>query len=426
MSGRMSSRDGVGTGLMLAAAALMTVGVVMQASTGLQPGRSLYEAASWRAPVVRQAAFTAVGVVVMLACGWVGPCVFRWRRGSWVQPSVFFLGIVVVLLASVWIHDFGVESHGRRRWVAIGPVGFQPSELAKLGLVVFLSAVLTRSGRKDASGRPDLTAAMLAIGLVCAMVGREDFGTAVLLAVVGGLMVLVRGCPMSTLAAWTVPAVGAFWYLLVSHPYRVKRLMAFRHIWDDPQGAGYHPIQSLAAIASGGWTGRGLGAGLAKYGYLPEGRTDFVFSIICEELGAFGGAMVIMLFITLVLLGLATMRRAPTSDGGFARLFAFGVTVTVGLQALINMAVVTVLAPTKGIALPLVSAGGTGVLCFCAAIGLLSGVPRLRSIGRLADVWGVAGSVRAVGPGGSEDTARVIGSGCSGAAPAVLPAGETV
>ncbi len=380
MSRLSSPPDGVSTGLVLVAAALMTLGVVMLASTGATLEQSLFETTSWRAPVVRQVAFVGVGLVVMLVCGRIGPGVLLWRVGSWFQPAAIGLVIAVVLLAAVWVPGLGVESHGRRRWVAFGPLGFQPSEVAKPALVVFLAAMLTRRRPDGAGTKPDLTVAMLAVGLVCAMVGVEDFGTAALLALVGGLMMLVRGCPLRTLAAWSIPAVGAFTYLLVSHPYRVKRLMAFTNIWEDPLGAGYHPIQSLAAIASGGWSGRGLGAGMAKYGYLPEGRTDFIFSIICEELGVLGGGMVILLFITFVLLGLATMRRAPMNDGGFARLFAFGVTVTFGLQALMNIAVVTVVAPTKGIALPLVSSGGSGVFCFCAAIGLLAGVPRLRSL----------------------------------------------
>ncbi len=382
-----AQHDGITTGLILVAVALMSIGIVMVASVTVDLDRSLFESVSWSTPVVRQALFAVAAVLIMLIGARIGPGPLRWRDGSLFQPAVLWFLIAVVLLIAVWLPGIGVESHGRRRWVAFGPLGFQPSEVAKLALVVFLAAVLTRKEHGLAATRmgslplkPDLTIPMLAIGLICALVGREDFGTAVLLATVGGLMVVVRGCPLATLAAWTVPTIAAFSYLLVSQPYRVRRLLSFLTIWDDPQGSGYHPIQSLAAIASGGWTGCGLGAGLAKYGYLPEARTDFIFAIICEEIGLLGGVLVILLFVTFVFLGLRTIQRAPTTDGGFARMFAFGVTITVALQALMNIAVVTVVAPTKGIGLPLVSAGGTSVLCFSLAIGLLAGAPRLRVV----------------------------------------------
>ena len=190
------------------------------------------------------------------------------------------------------------------------------------------------------------------------------------------MVLIVGGCRLMALAAWAIPVLAGFTYLLISHPYRVDRLLGFLHIWENRLDSGYHAIQSLAAIASGGWTGRGLGAGMAQYGYLPEARTDFVFAVICEETGFVGGVVVILLFIALVCLGMRTMRLAGSRDGGFVALFAFGVTAMIGLQALMNIAVVTVVAPTKGIALPFVSAGGSGLLSFGIAVGLLAGVAR--------------------------------------------------
>ena len=206
--------------------------------------------------------------------------------------------------------------------------------------------------------------------------GLEDFGTAALLALVGGLMLVVGGCRLATLAIWALPAVAVFAGLLFSQPYRVTRLLAFRHIWEDRLVTGYHAIQSLAAIASGGWTGRGLGAGMAQYGYLPEARSDFVFAVICEQMGFIGGTGVVLLFVAFVYCGMRTMQTASSGDGGFVRLFAFGVTAMIGFQALMNIAVVTVVAPTKGIGLPFVSAGGSGMLCLGMAAGLLAGVAR--------------------------------------------------
>ncbi len=368
--------DGIATAVILVASALLIVGVVMLGSTSADLEKSIFDFASWRAPMVRQALFAAVGVCVMLVGARVGPGFLRWRTCSILQPSVFLLFFAVALLVLVWAPGLGHESHGRNRWIDLGFISFQPSEIAKFALVAFLASFLTRERESTASHRPDLTIPMIGVGIVCALVGAEDFGTAFLLAMVGGLVIVVRGCPLSTILSWSIPVTAAFSYLLFSQSYRVERLMSFRNIWDDRFGAGFHPIQSLGAIASGRWTGRGLGAGLAKYGYLPEHQTDFIFAIICEETGAFGGACVILLYAALVSLGILTVRRAVGGDGGFARLFAFGIIAVVAAQAVMNIAVVTVIAPTKGIGLPLISSGGSGVLCFCAAIGLLAGVRR--------------------------------------------------
>jgi cell division protein FtsW len=156
----------------------------------------------------------------------------------------------------------------------------------------------------------------------------------------------------------------------------MARITGFLHIWDDPQGKGYHPIQSLVAIATGGWTGLGLGAGVQKYGYLPEARSDFIYAVICEELGIIGGACVMALFGALLIQGYRAMRRAPDDAG---RLIAMGGTLMIVLQALINVAVVTVSMPTKGIALPFISAGGSSAMFLAITAGLVANVARQRS-----------------------------------------------
>jgi len=160
---------------------------------------------------------------------------------------------------------------------------------------------------------------------------------------------------------------------ILASPYRVARLTAFLDPYADPQGTGYHMIQSMGAVAGGGFFGRGLGHGLQKFGYLPEDRTDFLFAIICEELGTPGAALVVFLFAGLLLAGLAIVRREPDR---LLRLMGVGVITTVGLQAVINLAVVTGLGPTKGIALPLVSSGGTGWILTAFSLGLLVAIDR--------------------------------------------------
>jgi cell division protein FtsW len=159
--------------------------------------------------------------------------------------------------------------------------------------------------------------------------------------------------------------------LLFSAPYRLERITAYLRFWDEPQGSGYQPLQSLTTVASGGWLGTGLGSGVQKYGYLPESRTDFIFAVICEELGLFGAALVIALFCVMIWLSLRIMLTARSR---FERLLAFGLGATIGLQAAMNIAVVAVVTPTTGISLPLVSAGGSGLLAFCLATGVLAAI----------------------------------------------------
>jgi cell division protein FtsW len=231
--------------------------------------------------------------------------------------------------------------------------------------------VLTLRGADPRSFRRGFAPASLAIGCCVLLVGSEDFGTSVLLLGVGVCMLFVAGCRLRHLAMLGGLGACALVGLLFSAPYRLARITAYADIWADPRGSGYQPLQSLAAIASGGWFGKGLGAGVQKHGYLPESRTDFIFAVICEEMGVFGACVVIALFCVFVWLGLRTMLMAPTR---FERLVAFGLTVTVALQAAMNIAVVTVVTPTTGISLPLVSAGGSGVVTFCLAVGILAGI----------------------------------------------------
>jgi cell division protein FtsW len=186
-------------------------------------------------------------------------------------------------------------------------------------------------------------------------------------------MLIAGGVRWSQLALVAIPGIAAMSYLVISEPYRLDRLTTFLDIWKEPRGAGYHPIQSLITIASGGVFGRGLGEGVQKYGYLPEARNDFIFAMLNEEVGLTGALVVILLFLALIWLGWRAVDSATTH---FGRLLALGVTFLLGFQAAINIAVVTVCAPTKGISLPFVSAGGSGVVILGLAAGMLVSVAR--------------------------------------------------
>ena len=266
---------------------------------------------------------------------------------------------------------------GSQRWIGLsgygGGLSVQPSELAKMAMVVMLATLLSWPGVSPRSLLRSFVPAAVVVGLCVALVGTADFGTSALLAATGAMMMFVAGSRWLHMLAVGVAGAGGLAVLLCAAPYRVERLKGFTRLWDDPSGVGYQPLQSLTAIASGKWVGVGLGAGVQKYSYLPESHTDFVFSVVCEEAGVVGAGVVIALYATLVVLGWRAMQSASTP---FARMLAFGVTVVVAVQAMMNIAVATAMVPTTGISLPLVSAGGSGMLALCFGIGLLAATAR--------------------------------------------------
>ncbi len=367
------------TWIAVTGAALIAFGIVMVFSATASLSSPGLSEDPLHNPSLRQALFSVLALAALLisaVCPYSG---WRIRPRSFFQPAVFLMLITLALLAAVLVPGVGEVRNGARRWLALGPAafgfGFQPSEVAKLSLVVFLAAFAAwRSAAIQRFWTGFLPATILA-GAVVGLVGVEDLGTAALLALVSGCLLWGAGARIWHLCLAMTPAVGGLIYLLAAKPYRIQRLTAFLNPEADPQGAGYHQLQSLLTIASGSWWGRGLGAGIQKYGYLPEGRTDFIFAVICEELGILGGIAVIALFAVMVWQGKRAMNAAPDELG---RLLALGATLTIGLQAAMNIAVVTVSIPTKGIGLPLVSAGGTGVVFFSILVGILVNVARWR------------------------------------------------
>jgi len=214
------------------------------------------------------------------------------------------------------------------------------------------------------------------VGAVCVLIALEDLGTAVLIGAVAMLILLASGVRLWQALLAAPAGVAFFAAMVIQSPYRLQRLMAYLDPYQDPQGIGYHIIQSMSAVAGGGIAGRGLGNGVRKFGYLPEDTTDFIFAIICEELGVFGAAFVLFLYAALLLSAFLVVRRQAHP---FLRLLGTGVMLTIGLQAAINIAVVSGVAPTKGIALPLLSHGGTGWVLTAFSIGLLVSMDRAQN-----------------------------------------------
>ena len=358
----------------IVAMALMAIGLVMVASTSASLDRSSFTWPLWRTPFGRQMVFVLVGFAVMIVTSRLAMPLLALPEMRRRTSQVAFVIAVACLIAAL-IPSLASPHHGSHRWLrlAIGgmDIGFQPSELAKLAMVAIVASLLTERGADPRSFRRCFLPASIAIAVCVLLVGMEDFGTAALLAGIGVAMLFVAGCRLRHLSVLSALGACGLTVLLYAAPYRLARLTAYKELWEDPQGKAYQPLQSLTTIASGGWLGTGLGLGVQKYGYLPESRTDFIFAVICEELGMFGGALVIGLFCALVWLGLRAMLAAPSR---FERLLAFGLAATIGLQSAMNIAVVTVVTPTTGISLPLISAGGSSLLTFCLALGVLAAI----------------------------------------------------
>ncbi|HEY0009413.1 MAG TPA: putative peptidoglycan glycosyltransferase FtsW [Tepidisphaeraceae bacterium] len=287
-------------------------------------------------------------------------------------PPLWLMAIAAVACVAVLVPGIGIEKNGARRWLPLGIMQLQPSELAKWATVVFLAWWLThRPINLDRFGNFVLT--LVPIGFLCLLVVIQDFGTAALIAVVALGMMFVGRVKTWHLGVVLPPVMLAAYWFVAHKEYRWKRMTAFLDPYAAPQGEGYHMIQSLLSYATGGLSGTGLGGGIQKLGYLPEDTTDFIFSTICEELGFFGAATVIGLYLMILILAWQAMKQPRDA---FGRLLGFGIGMMICTQAAINVAVATVSVPTKGLSLPLISSGGSGLIIACAAMGLLGSVLR--------------------------------------------------
>jgi cell division protein FtsW len=266
--------------------------------------------------------------------------------------------------------------------VKLGPVQIQPSELAKWAAVLFLSYWLTRENASFDKFFTGFLPTLIPIGILCLLVVIQDFGTAALIGLCALTMLLAGKIKIRHLILITVPVLAAAAWFLMHKEYRMRRITAFMHPWENPQGEGYHMIQSLLSFSSGGIFGRGLGNGIQKLGYLPEDTTDFIFSVICEELGLFGALMTVALYMGILYVAWQVIKQKRDD---FGRMLAFGVGSMTGLQAAINIAVATVSVPTKGLSLPLISAGGSGLIITCAALGMLYSVTRFDNKARVEE-----------------------------------------
>lgn len=383
----------------IAALALLGFGLVMVSSAGIEvtdataeqpiaePSLGVMQVLTGRDGKMAGLAIGAmlIGLVlpVRRIAGWMGVPTEADRVSPIFTLGGLLLGLVVIVAPLALVYtSLGYEANFSRRWLTVGSVRFQPSELAKWGSVALLAWYAARCALRD-PGQPlgrffkDLLPALLALGVVVLAIMKEDLGTAALVAVAGGVILFAAGLKWLHMGLLIPPAVGVMVLGVLAEPYRLRRITAFRHPFEDPSDSGYHMIQSMAAVAGGEVTGRGLGHGLRKFGYLPEDTTDFVFAVICEELGVFGAGLVVLLYA--ILLGGIVM-VAWRERHFVLQLFCIGVVAVIGVQASINIAVVTGLAPTKGIALPLISMGGTGWILTSGCLGLVLAIARSQPV----------------------------------------------
>lgn len=356
--------------------ALLCIGLVMVSSADMNvrapgdPGITLQSVLFSRTAGLMVASLLVMTIVAHLP---IQRALSTPRRSWWI-PLLW--PVVVIALLLVYIPGIGHEVNGSARWVRIPGFTAQPSELAKWALVLIVAWYASTFATRLHDFLRGLLPALVLIGVPTVLIALEDLGTGVLIACVGTLLLLAAGAKLWHFLAMTPLVAIALVGAIITSPYRIRRLVAFIDPYEDPADTGYHIIQSLVAIANGEVFGRGLGAGLQKFGYLPEDRTDFLFAVLCEELGIAGAALVVALYSALLI---AAYRIAIRQQHLLMKLTALGVTFTIGAQAIINLTVVTGLAPTKGIALPLLSSGGTGWILTAACLGMLVAMDRTPS-----------------------------------------------
>jgi len=345
--------------LFLATLALVCVSVVMVYSASAVV--SLAEHDTPYHYVIRQAMWVLLGLAVLSIVMRIDYRTYRNEQLIWAALGVVGLMLVAVL--------FSRPINGSRRWFAVGGFGIQPSELAKVAAIFFTALTLDRRMHRINDVKYVLPPIALIVGGLAGLILLEpDFGTSVALGIVVAGMVVAAGLSYKYIVGLGLVLLPVGYLVLISAPYRIRRLMAFWNPEADPLGDGFHLLQSLIAVGSGGWLGRGLMGGIQKLFYLPEPHNDFIFAVISEELGFVGATLVVVCFAVIAWRGL---RAATSAPDRFGALLALGITMMVVAQAFVNVSVVLGLLPTKGIPLPLVSSGGSSLLVNLASLGVL-------------------------------------------------------
>jgi cell division protein FtsW len=346
--------------LLIVTLALVGIGIVMVYSTS-----AIIAADRFGDPyyfLKRQALYAGIGFVLMILM-----IFFPYEILKRFAYPILILSILTLI--GVLIPGIGHRAGGSMRWLKIQFFSFQPSEFAKLGLIIFLAYFLTKKEEKIRSFSFGFLPTVLFSGLVIALVVREpDFGAALFLTAMVFILLFISGVRVIYIAGACMLAAPVVYYFLMNVGYRYRRLMSFVRPWEDATGTSFQIIQSFLSFGSGGLFGLGLGEGRQKLFFLPAPHTDFIFSVIGEELGLVGAMVMVLLFFILTLRGI---RIGLCLEDRFGAYLALGITLMISLQAVINMGVVLGLLPTKGLTLPLVSYGGTSLVTNLVGVGML-------------------------------------------------------
>lgn len=357
--------------LFLVVLLLLTVGIIMVFSSSYVFAQTVKGDGAYF--LKRQLLWALLGIAGMTAVMKIDYNIYK----RWSYP-IFLVALLLLIL--VLIPGVGMSIKGSTRWIGVGTLQFQPSEVMKLALVIFLARYLSlQQSRIKELGR-GLAFPLLFVGLVCGLIMLQpDLGTAVTIFGTAYVMLIAAGTRESHLGVLFLLGVGLIILAAIIEPYRMARLTAFINPWKDPLGKGFQTIQSLYAVGSGGLLGMGLGQGRQKFLYLPEQHTDFIFAVLCEELGFLGAMFVVLLFFAFMWRGLKVALRAPDK---FSALLAVGTTTMVIVQALINMGVVTGCLPVTGITLPFISYGGSSLTLNLLGIGIILNISRFATENR--------------------------------------------
>jgi len=362
--------------LSIALLVLVCIGVVMVYSAS--SASALLSDENPSGMLLRQGAFALVALIAFGVCARVDPGLIL-RLG---RPAVL---VSLALLVVVLVPGFGIEANGARSWLGLGPVQMQPSELAKLALIVWLAGYLARNAHRldtfDALKRP--IGIMIAMGVLLVM--EPDLGTTIVLLSTAFVMLVLAGVPGRVLGLLAGAAAALTAAAIVAAPYRMARFTSFIDPWSDPEGRGFQVTQAQLALGSGGVSGVGLGNGLQKVNYLPEAHTDMIIATIGEELGLVGVLGVIALLGAVIWSGYRIAMAAPDLR---LRLMAGGLVSLISIQAIVNLGAVLGLLPVTGVPLPFVSYGGSSLVVLTAASGILVGISRRSRTRRLAVVPG--------------------------------------
>jgi cell division protein FtsW len=361
--------------LTVVATALVLLGLVMILSAS-----SVSSFATYGSPFLffkRQVLWAVIGVVAFIALSRID-----YRKLRKIGPASYL--VVLAMLLAVAVPGIGVTSGGSSRWIGIGPLALQPSEFAKLALILFIAFAL--SGKREQLLKRFAHTALPVVPAVCIfgalVIWQPDLGTALLFGVIGTGMLFVAGAPIRFISGIALAGGMIATAAALLEPYRRGRILSFLNPWSDPLNTGYQVIQSLIALGSGGWFGVGLGASRQKWLYIPNAHTDFIYAIIGEEMGLLGTVVVLGLFAFLAYLGIRVARSAPDR---FGMLLAAGITIWLSGQALVNMGAVTGSLPITGVPLPLVSFGGSSLVASLAAVGILCSIARASRLSRIGD-----------------------------------------